>query len=245
MLTIQDLSYQYRDHQVLANVSMHLDQGETVAILGPSGVGKTTLFNLIAGILPIQTGQILLDGSSDIKGKVSYMLQKDMLYPHYTVMENIMLPRIIQGEKRLQAEQYARELLEIFEMDKWAPYYPHTLSGGMRQRVAFMRTAAFGRAYLLLDEAFSALDAITRRSLHEWFMAYRQQMNWSSLLITHDVDEALILANRIYVLRGQPGRLVRVFEREFAVKQIDKDIFLPEFLKAKKALLEDLSSPEI
>ena len=240
MLEIEDLSYQYRDHPVLAHISMELGQGETVAILGPSGVGKTTLFNLIAGILPIQTGKILLDGSPEIKGKVSYMLQKDMLYPHYTVMENIMLPRIIQGEKQSEAERYARDLLETFDMSKWAPYYPHTLSGGMRQRVAFMRTAAFGRQYLLLDEAFSALDAITRRSLHTWFMAYRQQMNWSSLLITHDVDEALILANRIYVLRGQPGQVVRVFERDFEVSDIETDIFLPEFLAAKQVLLKEL-----
>lgn len=240
MLEIEDLSYQYRDHPVLAHISMELGQGETVAILGPSGVGKTTLFNLIAGILPIQTGKIHLDGSPEIKGKVSYMLQKDMLYPHYTVMENIMLPRIIQGEKRSDADRYARDLLETFDMSKWAPYYPHTLSGGMRQRVAFMRTAAFGRQYLLLDEAFSALDAITRRSLHTWFMAYRQQMNWSSLLITHDVDEALILASRIYVLRGQPGQVVRVFERDFEVSDIETDIFLPEFLAAKQVLLKEL-----
>ena len=170
MLSIQDVGFHYGNHQVLNNINIQLQKGETVAILGPSGVGKTTLFNLIAGINDVQKGQIQLDGSKEIKGQISYMLQKDMLYPHYTVIENIMLPRIIQGEDKRHAREHALKLLDIFQLKEWANYYPHALSGGMRQRVAFMRTAAFGRQWLLLDEAFSALDAITRRQLHQWFI---------------------------------------------------------------------------
>lgn len=237
MLDIQGVSFYYDQYPVLRDVNLQLHQGETVAILGPSGVGKTTLFNLIAGINDVQEGRIELDGSSEIKGKVSYMLQKDMLYPHYTVIENIMLPRIIQGESKVEAKASAQELLESFDLSQWANYYPHALSGGMRQRVAFMRTAAFERRWLLLDEAFSALDAITRRQLHQWFIDYRQKMNWSSLIITHDVDEALILSDRIYVINGQPGTITYELEANFKHENVEEVIFEDQFIEAKMRLL--------
>ncbi|XJS10618.1 ABC transporter ATP-binding protein [Aerococcaceae bacterium WGS1372] len=240
MLDIQNLSFQYDDYPVLDDINLQLHQGETVAILGPSGVGKTSLFNLIAGINDIQKGQIEIDGSKQIKGKVSYMLQKDMLYPHYTVIENIMLPRIIQGESKQDARKFAQNLLESFELSEWANYYPHALSGGMRQRVAFMRTAAFGRQWLLLDESFSALDAITRRQLHQWFIDYRQKMGWSSLIITHDVDEALILSDRIYVINGQPGRITYELAVDFKHQNVEEVIFEEEFIQAKQVLLSAL-----
>jgi ABC-type nitrate/sulfonate/bicarbonate transport system ATPase subunit len=240
MLSIQDVGFRYGDRQVLKNINIQLQKGETVAIIGPSGVGKTTLFNLIAGIIDVQEGQIELDGSKDIKGKISYMLQKDMLYPHYTVIENIMLPRIIQGDSKKHARENALDLLDIFQFKEWANYYPHALSGGMRQRVAFMRTAAFDRPWLLLDEAFSALDAITRRQLHQWFMNYREKMGWSSLIITHDVDEALILSDRVYIIKGQPGEITFELPVDFKSFDIEKIIFEPEFIEAKRQLLNEL-----
>lgn len=241
MLEIEGVSFNYGAHQVLNNINIQLQEGETVAILGPSGVGKTTLFNLIAGIIDVQQGHIKLDGSSHIKGQISYMLQKDMLYPHYSVLENIMLPRIIQGEKKRAARQYALELLDTFQLSEWSQYYPHALSGGMRQRVAFMRTAAFGRKWLLLDEAFSALDALTRRQLHQWFINYREKMGWSSLLITHDIDEALILANRIYIIKGRPGEIVYELPVQFKQQEVKNIIFEPEFIEAKRLLLNELN----
>lgn len=241
MLSIQDVGFHYGNHQVLNNINIQLKKGETVAILGPSGVGKTTLFNLIAGINDVQKGQIQLDGSKEIKGQISYMLQKDMLYPHYTVIENIMLPRIIQGEDKRHAREHALKLLDIFQLKEWANYYPHALSGGMRQRVAFMRTAAFGRQWLLLDEAFSALDAITRRQLHQWFIDYREKMDWSSLIITHDVDEALILSNRVYIIKGQPGEITFELPVDFNLYDVEKVIFEPDFIEAKRQLLQELN----
>lgn len=241
MLEIEGVSFNYGAHQVLNNINIQLQEGETVAILGPSGVGKTTLFNLIAGIIDVQQGHIKLDGSSHIKGQISYMLQKDMLYPHDSVLENIMLPRIIQGEKKKAARQYALELLDTFQLSEWSQYYPHALSGGMRQRVAFMRTAAFGRKWLLLDEAFSALDALTRRQLHQWFINYREKMGWSSLLITHDIDEALILANRIYIIKGRPGEIVYELPVQFKQQEVKNIIFEPEFIEAKRLLLNELN----
>lgn len=244
MLEIENLSFQYDGYHVLEGIHLQLHQGETVAILGPSGVGKTTLFNLIAGIHEVQAGRIEIDGSKEIKGKVSYMLQKDMLYPHYTVVENIMLPRIIQGENKRKAREFAQNLLDSFGLREWENYYPHALSGGMRQRVAFMRTAAFGRQWLLLDEAFSALDAITRRQLHQWFIDYRQEMGWSSLIITHDVDEALILSDRIYVINGQPGRITYELAVDVQHQNVEDIIFENQFLEAKRKLLAALKENE-
>lgn len=240
MLEVKNVSFAYENHQVLKDINLHVKEGETVAILGRSGVGKTTLFQLITALLPLQDGTISLEKSSDIKGKISYMLQKDMLYRHYTMVENIMLPRIIAGDTKQEAENIALNLLEQFKMSKWANYYPHALSGGMRQRIAFLRTAAFQRQWLLLDEAFSALDAFTRRQLHKWFLETKEKVGWSSLLITHDVDEALILGDRVYVISGQPGTITYELETNFKIYDIEEVIFESEFLEAKKKLLNAL-----
>lgn len=237
---MKNVSFAYENHQVLKDINLHVKEGETVAILGRSGVGKTTLFQLITALLPLQDGTISLEKSSDIKGKISYMLQKDMLYRHYTVVENIMLPRIIAGDTKQEAKNIALNLLEQFKMSKWANYYPHALSGGMRQRIAFLRTAAFQRQWLLLDEAFSALDAFTRRQLHKWFLETKEKVGWSSLLITHDVDEALILGDRVYVISGQPGTITYELETNFKIDDIEEVIFESEFLEAKKKLLNAL-----
>lgn len=237
---MKNVSFAYENHQVLKDINLHVKEGETVAILGRSGVGKTTLFQLITALLPLQDGTISLEKSSDIKGKISYMLQKDMLYRHYTVVENIMLPRIIAGDTKQEAKNIALNLLEQFKMSKWANYYPHALSGGMRQRIAFLRTAAFQRQWLLLDEAFSALDAFTRRQLHKWFLETKEKVGWSSLLITHDVDEALILGDRVYVISGQPGTITYELETNFKIDDIEEVIFESEFLETKKKLLNAL-----
>ena len=242
MLKVENLSYSYDNYSVLKDINLHVKKGETVAILGRSGVGKTTLFQLITGLTSLQEGKITLDNSSDIKGEISYMLQKDMLYDHYTVLENIMLPRIIAGNSKAEARELGVYLLEQFKMSEWADHYPHALSGGMRQRIAFLRTAAFQRGWLLLDEAFSALDAFTRRQLHEWFIDTRERLGWSSLLITHDVDEALILADRVYVISGQPGTITHECQTNFSEKDIEKVIFEDEFLRVKKELLQALNN---
>ena len=242
MLKVENLSYSYEKYHVLKDINLEVKKGETVAILGRSGVGKTTLFQLITGLTSLQEGEITLNGSPDTKGEISYMLQKDMLYDHYTVLENIMLPRIIAGSSKAEARELAVDLLGQFKMSQWAEYYPHALSGGMRQRIAFLRTAAFQRDWLLLDEAFSALDAFTRGQLHKWFIDTRERVGWSSLLITHDVDEALILADRVYVISGQPGTITYECQTNFNEKDIEKVVFEPEFLEAKMKLLDALNA---
>ena len=242
MLIIEGVNYQFEHHPVLENINMTVGSKQTVGILGTSGVGKTTLFNLIASNLELQSGRITIDGQAQIKGKISYMLQKDMLFQHKSVIENIMLPLLIQGYSKEASRLRSEELLKEFQLEKWANYYPSSLSGGMRQRIAFLRTINFGREWLLLDEAFGALDAITRRQMHRWFHDVKSKMNWSTLLITHDVEEALILCDKIYVMKGQPGEVVLTINVDLTKENFEEIVFNPIFLDYKRTLLDALES---
>lgn len=242
VLKIEGINYKFEEHLVLQDINMVVKPQQTVGILGTSGVGKTTIFNLIASNLALQTGRISINGTDQIKGEISYMLQKDMLFQHKSIIENIMLPLLIQGYSQKVARFQANNLLIEFGLDKWANYYPSALSGGMRQRIAFLRTINFGRNWLLLDEAFSALDAITRRQMHRWFHDVKSKMNWSTLLITHDVEEALILCDKIYVLKGQPGEVVLELNVDFPKENFEEIIFNSTFLEYKRTLLDALES---
>ena len=208
ILDIKNLSYSFGNNPILKDINIHVNENEMVAIVGSSGVGKSTLFNLIAGVLKKQTGKITINGSEDYIGKVAYMLQKDLLFEHKTIINNVILPLIIAKVDKKEALEEGNKILKQFNLDKYANKYPQQLSGGMRQRVALIRTYMFKRKIFLLDEAFSALDAITKKELHKWYLDLKKEFNLTTLLITHDIEEAVFLSDRIYILGNKPGEII-------------------------------------
>ena len=208
ILDIKNLSYSFGNNPILKDINIHVNKNEMVAIVGSSGVGKSTLFNLIAGVLKKQVGEITINGSNDYIGKVAYMLQKDLLFEHKTIINNVILPLIIAKVNKKKALEEGNKILKQFNLDKYANKYPQQLSGGMRQRVALIRTYMFKRKIFLLDEAFSALDAITKKELHKWYLDLKKEFNLTTLLITHDIEEAVFLSDRIYILGNKPGEII-------------------------------------
>ena len=207
-LEIKNLSYSFGDNHILKDINIYVKENEVVAIVGSSGVGKSTLFNLIAGVLKKQVGEIAIKGSNAYIGKVAYMLQKDLLFEHKTIIDNVILPLIIAKVNKKEALEEGNKILKQFNLDKYANKYPQQLSGGMRQRVALIRTYMFKRNIFLLDEAFSALDAITKKELHKWYLDLKKEFNLTTLLITHDIEEAVFLSDRIYILGNKPGEII-------------------------------------
>lgn len=213
-LEIKNLSYSFGDNHILKDINIYVKENEMVAIVGSSGVGKSTLFNLIAGVLKKQSGKITINDSDDYIGKVAYMLQKDLLFEHKTIINNIILPLIIAKIDKKVALEEGRKILKQFNLEKYADKYPKQLSGGMRQRVALIRTYMFKRNIFLLDEAFSALDAITKKELHKWYLNLKNEFNLTTLLITHDIEEAIFLSDRIYILANKPGEIIKEIKIE-------------------------------
>ena len=208
ILDIKNLSYSFGNNPILKDINIHVNENEIVAIVGSSGVGKSTLFNLIAGVLKKQIGEITINDSNDYIGKVAYMLQKDLLFEHKTIINNVILPLIIAKVNKKKALEEGNKILKQFNLDKYANKYPQQLSGGMRQRVALIRTYMFKRNIFLLDEAFSALDAITKKEIHKWYLDLKKEFNLTTLLITHDIEEAVFLSDRIYILGNKPGEII-------------------------------------
>ena len=213
-LEIKNLSYSFGDNHILKDINIYVKENEVVAIVGSSGVGKSTLFNLIADVLKKQSGEIIINGSDDYIGKVAYMLQKDLLFEHKTIINNVILPLIIAKIDKKVALEEGRKILKQFNLEKYADKYPKQLSGGMRQRVALIRTYMFKRNIFLLDEAFSALDAITKKELHKWYLNLKKEFNLTTLLITHDIEEAIFLSDRIYILANKPGEIIKEIKIE-------------------------------
>ena len=196
----------------IADISFDLHRGEVVAIVGPSGCGKTTLFNVIAGLLEPTRGRINVNGEPvhSATGHVGYMLQKDLLLPWRTVMDNVIVGLQVRNTPRKEAEAKAKVLIEAYGLKGFEDAYPSALSGGMRQRVAFMRTLAFEPDVILLDEPFSALDSQTRLILQSDVLRIIRERSCSVVLVTHDVGEAITMADRIVVITSRPGRVKSV-----------------------------------
>lgn len=229
--------------KIIEDVSITLNQGEIVSLLGVSGSGKTTLFNALAGLNPPDCGRVLLDGE-DITGKcgkMSYMHQKDLLLPYYTVLDNVALPLIIKGTPKKAAREKAKEHFEFFGLKGTEKKYPHQLSGGMKQRAAFLRTYLASDGVALLDEPFSALDTITKNAVHQWYLDIMKKIELSSLMVTHDIDEAILLSDRIYILSGKPGKIIGEFTVELPKPRNNALLMTDEFLSFKRKIVEKIA----
>jgi len=211
ILEVKNISKSFEGKKVLDDVSIQLNKGEIVSLVGSSGSGKTTLFNIIAGLVKPDEGTVLLNGEdiTGISGNISYMLQKDMLLPYRTVLDNVALPLIIRGMKKNEAREKAAVYFEQFGISGYEKKYPSSMSGGMRQRAALLRTYLFSSEVAILDEPFSALDMITKHDMHKWYIDVMRDINLSTLFVTHDIDEAIILSDRIYVLSADSGKIIK------------------------------------
>lgn len=228
---------------IIEDVTIHLSEGEVVSLLGVSGSGKTTLFNVLSGLNVPDSGSVLLDGE-DItgkSGKMSYMLQKDLLLPYYTVLDNVALPLIIKGTSKKIAREKAKEHFEFFGLEGTEKKYPHQLSGGMRQRAAFLRTYLASEGVALLDEPFSALDTITKTAVHQWYLDIMKDIKLSSVIVTHDIDEAILLSDRIYILSGKPGRISDEIIIDLPKPRNNSLLMSDEFLTFKRKIVEKIS----
>lgn len=241
-LKIQDISKYYDGKPVIQNINLSIYDGEIVGLLGPSGVGKTTLFNIIAGIDNCDEGDIIYMGESikNKSGYVSYMLQKDLLLPFKTIEENVALPLLINKVPKRIALEKVSEYFVDFGIDGYQKKYPAQLSGGMRQRAALLRTYMFSKEMCLLDEPFSALDTITKHRMHKWFLDILPKMKMTTLFITHDINEALYLSNRIVILKGSPGQIGDNFVIDRKSMSRDEFMLSTEFLEYKKAIYESM-----
>lgn len=209
------MSHSFGSVTALDGFDFEVGAGETVALLGPSGCGKSTLLELVCGLLEPDSGQIEVGGATAPAGRLTrcaYMPQKDCLLPWYSAIDNAALALRNQGKSRSVARKEAEGLFREFGLAGFEQSLPDELSGGMRQRVAFLRTFLSGKDVLLLDEPFAALDAITRAELQEWLMPALADGSRTALLVTHDVEEALYLANSVLVMSSRPGRVLERIE---------------------------------
>ncbi|MBN7771828.1 ABC transporter ATP-binding protein [Clostridium aminobutyricum] len=234
-LRVIDTSCSFQGNAVLEKMNMEVEEGQFVSILGPSGCGKSTLLNFIAGLIQADCGQVLVDGRpvEGISEHFAYMPQQDLLLPWKNIMDNVCLYGRIHGNIKPMRQQ-AEKIFERFGLAGYEKKYPFQLSGGMRQRAAFLRTALCKADILLLDEPFAALDVITRGDMQDWLLSIREELNRTMVLVTHDIDEAIYLSDKIVVLSGKPASVQRelvIMEKHrtkewlFAQKEIREEIY--------------------
>jgi ABC-type nitrate/sulfonate/bicarbonate transport system ATPase subunit len=230
----------------LAGVDLNASEREFVSIVGPSGCGKSTLFNLVAGLELPTRGEVWIEGerAEGRPGLVGYMPQKDLLFPWLTVLDNSILGLQLQGVPKADARREALQLFERFGLTGFERRYPTALSGGMRQRAAFLRTVLCKRRILLLDEPFGALDALTRQEMQEWLLALWDELRPTVLFITHDIDEALFLSDRVYVLSPRPGRVVLEVTVDLPRPRDYHLLTRPAFARLKAELLDALKGAD-
>jgi ABC-type nitrate/sulfonate/bicarbonate transport system ATPase subunit len=228
--------------QVVEDISFSVKPGEFVSVIGPSGCGKSTMFNILAGLETPTTGDVRVDGRSAIgqREHAAYMPQKDLLFPWRSIVKNAALGLEVRGMPRKEARAKAAELFPTFGLAGFEDSYPFELSGGMRQRAALLRTVVQGREILLLDEPFGALDSLTRIEMQTWLQEVWAQNSWTALLITHDIREAIYLADRVVVLTARPASVRLNLEVPLPRPREISVTTSPEFIAIEAQLIDVL-----
>jgi len=236
------------DLTILYDVNFYANQGEIISIVGPSGCGKSTFLNILAGLDQPDSGTVSISGiqSGDLLGNVGYMQQKDLLLPWRNVLGNVILGLEVQGVPKKEAQIRAEEFMGDFGLSGFENNYPDSLSGGMKQRAAFLRTMLTDKTVFLLDEPFSSLDALNRASLQQWLLNLLSGFTDKTIvMVTHDVEEALLLSDRVYVMTSRPGTMQKVVESSFQKPRNRNIVNTAEFTRLKSdilsSLLEDVS----
>ncbi|PLR78651.1 ABC transporter ATP-binding protein [Bacillus sp. V3-13] len=242
-LAVKNISVSFGTNKVLDNVSLEVNEGEFTAILGPSGSGKSTLFSLVGGILAQDEGHIYLDGKliNGKQGFISYMPQSPALFPWRTVLQNVLLGQELHGKTD---KQTAIEMLITAGLSDYEKAFPHELSGGMKQRAAFIRALLSPQTVMCLDEPFSALDEFTRLDMQKWLLSIWEIHRKTILFITHNIEEALFLADRIIVLSDKPASIAAEFRVPFPRPRKESLLLNESFLQWKRTLYHTLRGGE-
>ena len=243
-LVLENLSMVFNtggtEFTALAPVDLAIPAGRFVSLIGPSGCGKSTLFNVIAGLQAPTTGRFFLDGHdfTGCIGQVGYMLQKDLLLPWRTVLDNVALGMEISGIPIREARDRALPLIKRYGLSGFEHQYPSSLSGGMRQRAALLRTLLVDRDVVLLDEPFGALDAQTKSQMQEWLLQIFADFGRTVIFVTHDVEEAVFLSDEIHIMASRPGRIIETLPVDLPRPRDRSVVSSPRFVAMKKYCLD-------
>lgn len=221
---------------VLADISLYVKEGEFVSLIGPSGSGKSTLFHIIGGLVKPSSGEVWLDGVNvtGSKGLISYMPQQPALFPWRSIESNVALAQEVAGETRTDALAKAREWLLKVGLGGYEQELPHVLSGGMQQRVSFLRALLSPQELMCLDEPFGSLDALTRQDMQAWLLNIWEQNKRSILFVTHSIEEALFLSDRIYVLSNKPAKIIEELVIPFTRPRQESVMLEPKFQELRQ-----------
>ena len=230
-ILLKNISKSFDDMEILKDINMEVNEGELVSILGPSGSGKSTIFNILTNIINCDKGEV------NINGDISYMYQRDTMVPWKKVIDNIGIPLIFKGRGKKEAREEVKEHIEALGLSGFEDKYPSQLSGGMKQRANFLKTYLTSNDIMLLDEPFGALDSMTRRKMQNWLLKLTKKMNTTILFITHDIEEAIFLSNKIYVISEKPAVIKGEIKVDLPKDRNEKIVTSEEFIRIKKEIL--------
>ncbi|MBD7914460.1 ABC transporter ATP-binding protein [Clostridium sp. Sa3CUN1] len=228
---MKNISKSFGDMEILKDINIEVNEGELVSILGPSGSGKSTIFNILTNIISSYNGEV------EINGDLSYMYQKDMMVPWKKVIDNIGIPLIFKGKSKKEAREEVKKHINEFGLSGFEYKYPSQLSGGMKQRANFFKTYLTSNDIILLDEPFGALDSMTRRKMQNWLLELTKEMKSTILFITHDIEEAILLSDRIYIISEKPAIIKEEIKVNLPKNRSEDIVTNKEFIEIKKKIL--------